>query len=47
MVKRAQDLTTNYNENMRGGDGVVEITGFATPAELNEKGRLFCVFMKV
>jgi len=41
MIKKAQDLTKKYNENMRGGDGIVEVTGFATPAELNEKGRLF------
>ncbi|MCI8293688.1 MAG: cupin domain-containing protein [Hespellia sp.] len=26
---------------MRGGEGTVEITKFVTPAELNDKGRLF------
>ena len=26
---------------MRGGNGTVEITNFATPEELNNKGRLF------
>ena len=41
MYKNGQDLPKKYNEHMRGGDGVVEITSFATPEELNEKGRLF------
>ena len=41
MIKRAQDCSTKYNENMRGGNGIVAITDLATPAELNEKGRLF------
>jgi len=26
---------------MRGGNGTVELTSFASPAELNDKGRLF------
>ena len=26
---------------MRGGNGTIEITNFATPEELNNKGRLF------
>ena len=41
MIKKAADLKTVYNENMRGGNGTVEITNFATPEELNNKGRLF------
>ena len=41
MIKKAADFTKEYRENMRGGDGTVEITGFATPEELNNKGRLF------
>ena len=41
MIKKAADLKTIYNENMRGGNGTVEITSFATPEELNNKGRLF------
>lgn len=41
MIKKAADLKTIYNENMRGGNGTVEITNFATPEELNNKGRLF------
>ena len=41
MIKKAAELKTVYNEHMRGGNGTVEVTGFATPAELNDKGRLF------
>lgn len=41
MIRKAQECTLEKRENMRGGDGVVEITNFATAAELNEKGRLF------
>lgn len=41
MIKNAADLQKEYREHMRGGDGTVEITNFATPAELNDKGRLF------
>ena len=41
MIKKAADCKTVYNEKMRGGNGTVEITNFATPAELNDKGRLF------
>ena len=41
MIKKASELKTVYNENMRGGNGTVELTGFATPEELNNKGRLF------
>ena len=41
MIKKAADFKTAYNENMRGGNGVVELTSFATPEELNNKGRLF------
>ena len=26
---------------MRGGNGTVELTNFVTPAEMNDKGRLF------
>jgi len=39
MIKN--EFTTELRENMRGGDGVVEVTNFITEAELNEKGRLF------
>lgn len=41
MIKKAADLKTEYRENMRGGNGTVELTSFASPAELNDKGRLF------
>ena len=41
MIKKAAELKTEYRENMRGGNGTVELTAFATPAELYDKGRLF------
>lgn len=41
MIRKAQECTIEKRENMRGGDGVVEITNFASAAELNDKGRLF------
>ena len=41
MIRKAADCKKEYRENMRGGNGTVELTNFASPAELNEKGRLF------
>ena len=41
MIKKAADLVTEYRPNMRDGNGTVELTSFATPEELNDKGRLF------
>lgn len=41
MIRKATECQTEYRENMRGGAGTVEITNLATPAELNQKGRLF------
>ena len=41
MIKRAADMQTEYRPNMRDGNGTVELTSFATPEELNNKGRLF------
>ena len=41
MIRKAADCKKVYNEKMRGGNGIVEITNFATPDELNNKGRLF------
>lgn len=41
MIRKAEECQKEYREHMRGGDGTVEITNFATPAELNDKGRLF------
>ena len=41
MIRKAADCKKVYNEKMRGGNGTVEITNFATPEELYDKGRLF------
>ncbi len=41
MIRKAAEYKKEYRENMRGGNGTVEITNLATPAELNDKGRLF------
>ncbi len=41
MIRKAADCKKVYNEKMRGGNGTVEITHFASPEELNDKGRLF------
>ena len=41
MIKKAAEFKTIYNEHMRGGNGTVEITNFVTPAQMNDKGRLF------
>ena len=41
MIRKANDCNVEYREHMRDGDGTVEITNFATPKELNDKGRLF------
>lgn len=41
MIKKAADMQTEYRPNMRDGNGTVELTSFATPEELNDKGRLF------
>lgn len=41
MIRKAADCNKEYREHMRGGNGTVEITNFATPEELNNKGRLF------
>ena len=41
MIRKAADCKKEYREHMRGGNGTVEITNFATPGELNDKGRLF------
>ena len=40
MIKKAADMQTEYRPNMRDGNGTVELTSFATPEELNNKGRL-------
>lgn len=41
MVRKAAECITEYREKMRDGNGTVELTNFASPAELNDKGRLF------
>ena len=41
MIRKAADCQKEYRENMRGGNGTVELTNFVTPAEMNDKGRLF------
>ena len=41
MIRKAAELTTEYREHMRGGNGTVELTNLATPEDLNNKGRLF------
>lgn len=41
MIRKAADCKKEFRENMRGGNGTVEITNFASPEELNNKGRLF------
>ena len=41
MIKKVNDFKTELRENMRGGDGVVEVTNFVSAEELNDKGRLF------
>jgi len=41
MIKKMDECVKEYREHMRDGAGTVEITNFATPAELNDKGRLF------
>ena len=41
MIKKAAEFQTEYRENMRGGNGTVELTNFVTPADMNDKGRLF------
>lgn len=41
MIRKAAECQKEYREHMRGGNGTVEITNFATPGELNDKGRLF------
>ena len=41
MIKKSTNFKADLRENMRGGDGIVEVTGFVSPEELNDKGRLF------
>ena len=38
MIRKAADCPIELRENMRGGDGTVEITNFVTKDELYQKG---------
>ena len=37
MIKKPSEFNVELRENMRGGDGVVEMTSFVTKEELNNK----------
>jgi mannose-6-phosphate isomerase-like protein (cupin superfamily) len=41
MVKKFSELPVTLNENMRGGDGTVQITHLADKAGMHDKNRLF------
>lgn len=41
MVKKSGEYKVEQREHMRGGDGTAEVANFATPEEMNNKGRLF------
>ncbi|MBR6740952.1 MAG: cupin domain-containing protein [Clostridia bacterium] len=41
MIKNKLQLKKTLKENMRGGNGIVELTELVDPAELNGHGRLF------
>jgi quercetin dioxygenase-like cupin family protein len=41
MIRKSNECNVEHREHMRDGNGIVEITNFATPEELNDKGRLF------
>ncbi len=41
MIRKASECAVELRENMRGGNGTVRITKFATPEELYNKGRMF------
>ena len=44
MIRRKDECAVKANENMRGGDGTIFLTGLiGGPEELNGKGRLFSV----
>ena len=43
MIKRKGSYPTENAEKMRGGDGFAKIERLLTPAELNEKGRLYAI----
>ena len=41
MIKKGNELGVSLREHMRGGDGTVKITDFASKEELYDKARLF------
>ena len=42
MIRHQDECRTDYNKNMKGGEGTVSVLNFITgPEELNGKGRLF------
>ena len=42
MIRRASECSVEYKEDMREGNGTIELTSLiGSPAELYEKGRLF------
>ncbi len=41
MIKKQSQFSSDCRENMRGGNGIVQLTNFASDADLNHKGRLF------
>ena len=44
MIRKADECRVEFREHMRGGGGTAKMTHFIDgPAELNEKGRLFCM----
>ena len=44
MIRRKEELTAEYREHMRDGEGTVQLTPLISgPEELNDKGRLFSV----
>ena len=41
MIIKAEQCKADARANMKGGDGTVYVTEFVSPADLNDKGRLF------
>ena len=41
MIRKASECEIELREKMRGGNGTVKITKFASPDELYNKGRMF------
>lgn len=41
MIRKNEEFKPDLRENMRGGDGTVEVTNLVSDKDLNDKGRLF------